>query len=84
MATDKVEDVNISKVYFKDELLIVDSPKLIKEIKIYDSLGRLVAINFPSSQYFELYVQYLSKGSLYIVELIDVTGKSFTKKVLYY
>lgn len=78
------EEFDPLKVYLRSGLLIVDGNKLIRELKIYDSLGRLLEQKEPSSDYYELNLEHLTTGGLYIVELIDNEGASYTKKLVFY
>jgi len=75
------EDINI---YMKDQNLIIDASNLIEQIKIYDTLGRLVLNAFPQTYHSELELDRIQTGGFFIVELIDDHRKTLIKKMIKY
>ncbi len=81
------EDASVSEninIYVQDENLFVDSPKEINDIKIYDILGRNLISDRPESKSFEMNLDELEKGSLFIVKIKGVNGFELTRKMIKY
>jgi secreted PhoX family phosphatase len=80
------DDINVQdvKVYMKDQYLIVDTQDPIEQIKVYDALGRLLLKQQTQSAYNELNLDRIKMGGFFIVELVDATGKTLTKKMVKY
>jgi len=81
------EDISVSEsinIYIQDEILFVDSPKEISDIKIYDILGRKLISDRPESKSFEMTLDELEEGSLFIVKIKGLNGFELTKKMIKY
>ena len=76
-----VEEV---KVFVKDQYLIIDAQNLIEQVKIYDTLGRLILKKQPQSVYSEFNLDRIKTGGFFIVELTDESGKTLNRKMIKY
>ncbi|MCA0933333.1 PhoX family protein [Lutimonas saemankumensis] len=72
------------KIYIQNEHLIVEANDPIDQIKIYDTLGRLLIKRFPKSSYSKFRLDPVKFGGVFIVELSGYGGKSTARKMIKY
>ena len=71
-------------IYLKEERLIVDADQEIAEIRLYDILGRQLMSDLPKMNSFQLDIEKIQAGSIFIVELKSINGGITTKKMVKY
>lgn len=72
------------KIYIQDHHLVVESRNHIEQIRVYDTLGRLIILRVPHSRYSEFLLDPIKDGAFFIVELIDSQGQVSTRKMIRY
>ena len=79
------EDLNNNFIVInEDNTLRIRSNNQIKEIKVYDMLGRLLLENKPNESDFYLNTQSISKGTVLILNAVLENGAEVSKKAIKY
>jgi hypothetical protein len=62
------------------DILRIESQSVIKTISLSDIYGRLISVNKPNSEFFDLNVSHLSSG-IYLI-IIETNYKTITRKII--
>jgi len=80
-SSETIEDAILIEAYPNPvmDVIRVQSMDNIMQIRIFDPMGRVLQVNRPETNQFEISVQHFPKG-FYFLESIDQKGRSFNKK----
>ena len=84
LGVDDIENENIFNIVNTDGRFIIDTNKIIKELKIYDILGRLLYHDKPNQQGLELKIDKIQNGTILIVQVKLENDAILSKKIILY